>query len=179
METNFKFQRSFTKSISKFSLLFMLALLMVSCSSDDDSSTSNANVPDGVPSGEIVPESERALVLTGVAEGEAGFKSSAKLWKYDIGEVMSDDCPEENQTISGDYFLSYKPEGVIEYTNPNGNLITTREWEWGASKNSIIVSGTEFFFSELNNNQVVYYSEQNPLGCNVTTYEVMHEPTIE
>ena len=167
------------------SLMIFVALSMVACSSDDDSDGSTSNAPDGVPSGLIVPESERAFVLTGSNEAKARLTSKAngKTWKYDYGEFMYDGCDEEDETnINDNLFVTFKPNGTIEYSREDGNIFETRPWDWGPSKNSIFLDGNsevKFFFSELNNNQVVYYSEQSNLGCNLTTYEVLNQPSTE
>ena len=168
------------------SLMILAALLMVACSSDD-SDGSTSSVPDGVPTGLIVPESERAFVLTGSNEGVAGLTSKAngKTWKYDFGEFLySDSCGEEDEDNNqGNLFLTFKSNGSIEYSNENG-VFTTRTYEWGPSKDYVLLDGNnevKFFFSELNNNQVVYYSEQSVpnSNCTLTTYEVLNQPSTE
>ena len=170
------------------SLMILMALLMVGCSSDDDSDGStNSNAPDGVPTGLIVPKSERAFVLTGSDEGEAGLTSKAngKTWKYDYGEVLfSDSCGEEDELLPGNQFLTFKSNGSIEYSTESGIVFETKTYEWGPSKDYVLLDGNtevKFFFSELNNNQVVYYSEQSVpnSNCTLTTYEVLNQPSTE
>ncbi len=163
------------------SFVALLMLFTVSCESDDggDTNQTTVEVPEGVPSGVIVPVEERDLVLTGFEANTSGRAAvDQRRWKYEFGEVISFSCPEFGQNITGDYYIAFTPSGSIEYTNESGNSIaTSRSWEWADGKNAILIDNSvKFTFSELNNNRTVYFSDQSNSECDVTTYESMHEP---
>ncbi|MBS3738248.1 hypothetical protein [Mesohalobacter halotolerans] len=172
----------FSQTVFKLGVLVLLFFIL-SCS-DDDSSTNNTSsveVPDGVPSGVIVPADERTLALTGFDQlsGEQRVDIQ-KRWNYNYGEINSDDCPEQSSTLSGDYYVAFTPSGVIEYTDEGGNQISSsREWEFNGDKTGVVIQGVVFYFSELNNNGLKWWSEQSSGGCTTTTFEVMHEPIFD
>jgi hypothetical protein len=166
--------------------LFTVLILLVSCSDDDENSGSvSANVPDGVPSGEIVPVEERDFVLTGFDSNTSGRSKAMnqKRWSYEYGEIFSDNCPELDRNISDGYYVSYTPSGNIEYTDQNGDFYApSKTWEWTEGKNAIIINGNDdaiFWFSELNDDRIIYYSEQSNSECDVVTFESLNEPIFD
>ena len=155
------------------------AMISISCSKDDDSSSSS-NAPEGVPTGKIVPVSERSIVLTGFDDANEGKGAMAQVeWEYDNGRFYStgSNCTENfDENIESDLFISFMPNGDLEYRDVDGELLYTRTWEWADSKKGVHLDGetdVTFLFSELNKDRVVYYSSQNYGDCTLISYEVL------
>jgi len=177
------------KNFRFFLMLSFSALLLVGCSKDDDGGSATPNAPDGVPTGEIVPVSERNEVLTGFSvvngqERPGNIEESQKWWRYLGGEVTSTDCPEYNQSIQSDY-LAFTPDGEIlyKYSLDDAQPYARRDYEWinPDTKTGIILDGfAEVSFSKLNNaTGITWYSEQSDGECSITTHESLGEFVFE
>lgn len=179
------------KKARLFLMMVSLAILAVGCSKDDDKGGGETGTaPEGVPTGEIVPVDQRNEVLTGFdmvngeSKGTSDTNESQRWWTYKFGEIMSTECPEYEQQLQNDYFIAWTNDGRIIYKyDVDGEIIDQgKTWEWkdNSTKDVLILNGSaEFTLSKLNDGGVVYYSEQDNLGCAVTVYEEVNEPHYE
>lgn len=164
-----------------FIKFFILALLVTSCSKEDDSS---GDLLSNVPSGEIVPVEQREVTLIGYdvqSQAKSYDKQQAeaeqKWWKHGVSKVTYDcsgydESDNMSETLENTYF-AFKENGTIYYkVGMSGAEMAHLDWEWEDSKKeAIIVQGVSFKFTELNPSTVTYASVQGESGCEVLTWE--------
>lgn len=167
----------------KLVAIVLAAAFFTNCTKENNDITNTSY--SGVPSGEIVPVEERSKVLTGSSELLKSsnltliywsFKSSKAIVSgcsdagtYDILEEVDEDLPQ----------VAFSPDGTFYAKSNNVSEINVGTWVWAdENKTGIILSSygdVVFTFTALNENQVVYASNQNAEGCSVITYEELYK----
>lgn len=174
------------KKLKLLNLLMVAMMLSIFVSCDKDDSDPESKFP-GVPTGEIVEKSQRAMVLTGsddIIDIKGKEKQDYKWWKADKSVIKYSGCG-ASETIDnlegyGDVLIemAFSPEGTIMQRVDGVVSSTGYGWEWAdANKSGIIVQEVEFTFTALNESQVVYASIQKGAteecsSITALTYEV-------
>ena len=163
---------------TKLLLLTLVLCAFTSCSKDDDGGGSNL---DGVPTGEIVAKELRNETLTGFSE--LSRDGSQKWWKHTTSDFNFSGCGEDSEDFSEDNlgFYAFYPDGTM-YTKSSidGTPSYLQEWEWtNSNQTAIYVRGETsipFTVTYLNEDNVVYGSNQNLGNCNIISYEQLGDP---
>jgi len=167
-------KHSFVKNWSAYYILavgiLMMSVFFASCSKDDEEETITDPFP-GVPSGEIVPVSERASVLTRSFESSKSTESDSRYWEFAVSEAIISGCGlEETLDLLEEY--GYDSSAKIAfgtdykiYVMVNSVETEVGGWQWDNSetKTGIVLDtypGTVFTFTVLNKTSVVYASKQ-------------------
>lgn len=177
--------------INKVSLLsyifFALTLTasLGSCSKDSNDDDGGNNL-DNVPSGELVAVELRNETLTGFPEG-GNQSGTQKWWTHVITSVKySNSQCGEDLTYTDLGYMAFYPSGEYYLKTSLGEQPEViGSWEWANStKSAILVTNSlgqqaEFSVTWLNDNNVVYGSNQGGTSCSVTTYEQFNDPFFE
>jgi hypothetical protein len=171
------------KNLKQLFLVLCIGLVTMSCSSDDDNSSSDSITPPNGFSGEIVPVAQRNSALTGVTNFTKTSLITDKWWTPVESAVTVSGCGGgQDGTQTEDNFgaqVSFGTDGYI-YNRQNNSTTenTVGEWSW-ANENKSKVSWNIYQlgqtytigFTYLNENNLVYYLNQNQGGsCTVREY---------
>lgn len=174
-------------------ILLFVSLIAISCSDDPVSSSDRGNqLPDSVPTGEIVPVEERNFVLTGFEElsGKSNAENDGgqRWWRHVVTKVEYQNCPSDlqDQEVELDnVYFGFAPNGrTYQRNGPTGSPSDIWGWEWtDSSKSAVHIQGNtdiDFVITSLNNDEVVYASVQElGQGCTGTTWEQFGSPFTE
>lgn len=174
--------KCFFKKVNFFIVIFV-AITIVSCSSNDDESS---NWLDTIPSGEIIATEEREKALTGFSEDESE-EELQKWWTHVVSNVEitgPEECG-ESIAVNNSGFIAFYTNGSIYYkSSKSGSAVYNGSWEWvDSNKDAVYVSNSlgsqEFTLTYLNEDNIVYGSQQSEGSCAAITYEEFDEPYFE
>ena len=173
-------------------VLLVLSLFAISCSDDPVSSSDRGNqIPDSVPTGEIVPVEERNFVLTGFDELSSKLATvndeGQRWWLQVISKVEYQNCPShlQDQEVEEDnVHYAFGPDGRMYRRTGSSSPTNLFAWEWkDESKNAVHIQGNkdiDFVITSLNDDEVVYASVQDlGQGCTGITWEQFGSPYTE
>lgn len=173
------------KNLKKLLSLFFLAVLLISCSSNEEAEEKLDNFSN-VPSGEIVEANLRDLVLTG-NENATSNKNIQKWWSHLTSEFIfnNEDCRNRNNIHNAGYFAFATDGTLFVKLNKDDTASNAGGWKWTSSKKNKITiiyrSGDQqnFTITYLNENNIVYASEQSIGDCSVLTYQQFNNPFFQ
>lgn len=158
--------------------LWLLGFVMVcfSCGSDDDNDPYS-----GIPSGKIVELDERESMLMGTDE--------QKWWKHLNGQFRYvGTCTEDTESfnVASTYYGFYSSNQLFlrEGMNEQPFLVGSWQWENANTKNTLLINywelkGLKLELRALNDEQLVYLSEEIDGDCTQLIWEELGEPFSE
>lgn len=152
---------------------------MVSCGGSDDVSS---GLP-GVPTGEIVSVELRQQTLTGFSSRGA---TNQKWWTHEVSnfDFNNVDCGDDD-TLNNQGYIAFYPDGSLyQRYSTAGTAFKTGDWAWTDSGKSAIRltrqgESAVFTVTWLNDDNVVYGSNQSAGSCSVITYEKFGNPYFD
>ncbi|TDS65083.1 hypothetical protein [Myroides indicus] len=177
------------KLLKNIGLILFLGLVTTACSSSDDNKGGKgSNLLENVPKGEIVPEAQRFITLTGYDENVAVKSNSAtvlnadsqKWWRMEkSGVIYWYEGKYETDVEDGDFtYYAFYPNGKLyaRYTLED-TPIEYASWRWIDSSKSKIGVKTSFTeelvyeITELNSFGVTYAHIISEMGYTTVLWE--------